>query len=620
MSELCSPAKADDLDTSARSIVPNDGESQEHVSQAIRYQMILHQLKNTPKFTAKWFGLKEEEMQFRSHSSIIALYNSSKGGEFDDVHVDKANVEESGDQHLRNTSTNHPFPPRGEHPPDTSTSEQPAKYYVNGKEDSILNEIASSTPSPETNSKEWIACTGHMKSPPIKVLCNRDAGDDPVVKKITGLLAAEDVHDEHPPVPFISNVPTFKDGTTPKVKAGIETMGSADYQGLPIPICVRFADTATHDKLSQARKRKELKSEESASSKVLPAPALPPPTDYLNHQDEAFPNPGVAQQSKTICPEVNKVFGLHLSPPLAQGSSNLAMADTNMLSQSLPNEHAQEQEDQAAASIHALQPNILNGNQPLINPEVSHQPRSVHASVNINYGLHTFPPATQGTSSLSGEASNVLSQALPNECVHEEEDQEDMVFIAEAFLVPENVPEEGLNAEVTELVERDPNLVSFRKYHVCMLTACIASFVIALGISLPIYFFVYRPSSSESIGRKQSESHYFSPSSQPSFVQPSSQPSLSIRDQIERHVLQRHAVFDGYREMALDWIMNEDKLQLGASDSNLFQRYILVLLWYEFMSDAVVDWLSEENECEWPGVECTESSFVNKLDLCEFTS
>jgi hypothetical protein len=279
----------------------------------------------------------------------------------------------------------------------------------------------------------------------------------------------------------------------------------------------------------------------------------------------------------------------------------------------------QEQEDPAAPSTHALEPNILNGNQPLLNPEVGHQARSVRASVDINYGLHTFPPATQGTSSLPGEASNALSQSLPNERVHEEEGQVDMIFIPEAFLVEANVPEEGLFAEVAELVEPDQNLVSFRKCHVGMLATCVASFAIALGIGLPLYFLVIRPSTSESIGRKQNKSPFF-PSSQPSFAQPSSQPSLSIRDQIGKYVLQRNVGFDRNRERALEWIMNEDKLRLNASDPNLYQRYILVLLCYEFMSDVIVDWLSEENECEWPGVKCTDNRFVNKLDLGEYTS
>jgi hypothetical protein len=132
--------------------------------------------------------------------------------------------------------------------------------------------------------------------------------------------------------------------------------------------------------------------------------------------------------------------------------------------------------------------------------------------------------------------------------------------------------------------------------------------------------FVIRPSTGESTGKKESESQSFLPSSQPSFAQQSSQPSLSIRDQIGKNVLQRNVGFYGNHERALNWIMNKDKLRLNASDPNLYQRYILMLIWYEFMSDAVVDWLSEENECKWPGVACTDNSFVDKLDLGECTT
>jgi hypothetical protein len=146
--------------------------------------------------------------------------------------------------------------------------------------------------------------------------------------------------------------------------------------------------------------------------------------------------------------------------------------------------------------------------------------------------------------------------------------------------------------------------VSLKKRHACLLSVFITAVVIALAIGLAV---------------KNNR--------QPPFVQSPNQPSLTIRSRIEKNVLERNATFDNNDKnllLALYWITNIDKFQLHATDPSLYQRFVLVLLSYAFRSDAssdgIVGWLSEENECEWPGVECNNSSFVNKLDLGECTS
>ena len=61
MTKSHSRVKADDPDISPAS----DGEKQANVSR--RYQVVLQQLDDGPKFTREWFRLKEEELELRSH-------------------------------------------------------------------------------------------------------------------------------------------------------------------------------------------------------------------------------------------------------------------------------------------------------------------------------------------------------------------------------------------------------------------------------------------------------------------------------------------------------------------------------------------------------------------------
>jgi hypothetical protein len=116
-----------------------------------------------------------------------------------------------------------------------------------------------------------------------------------------------------------------------------------------------------------------------------------------------------------------------------------------------------------------------------------------------------------------------------------------------------------------------------------------------------------------------------------------------IRQMIEDNVLERNATFIDMKEadsryLALDWIVNEDRLQLTVTDPNLLQRYILAVLAFSFdliswecgmvkdldscnITDNYGDyslWLSRTDECAWYGVECDNSGVVTGLDLCKF--
>lgn len=83
----------------------------------------------------------------------------------------------------------------------------------------------------------------------------------------------------------------------------------------------------------------------------------------------------------------------------------------------------------------------------------------------------------------------------------------------------------------------------------------------------------------------------------------------SIINEIEAHILCWGEKFSALPEndsqnIALDWLLHDDQMQLKLSDSNLNQRYILALLAYEWGHNfkASVNWLSDINECKWYGV------------------
>lgn len=155
--------------------------------------------------------------------------------------------------------------------------------------------------------------------------------------------------------------------------------------------------------------------------------------------------------------------------------------------------------------------------------------------------------------------------------------------------------------------------MSLKKCHALVISALIAATVIALG--LMIYYTRQNSSAIESL----EESLSFPPSLRPSFFPLLSQRSLSIRNKIEKNVLQRNVTFDEIeatdsRVLSLNCITDKDQAKLLETDTNLFQRYILVLLAFDFSNPG---WLSFSNECNWVGVECNIHGHVVKLESSE---
>ncbi|KAL7479723.1 hypothetical protein ACHAW6_005450 [Cyclotella cf. meneghiniana] len=260
----------------------------------------------------------------------------------------------------------------------------------------------------------------------------------------------------------------------------------------------------------------------------------------------------------------------------------------------------------------------MNQGQLFLNDDVVQQ-SFMRPVVAVNYGQFSPPPVSETDSIHPRASADVLSQAGPNESVLEEEVREDVIEIPEAFLVDENAPEDNPHVGVAELVEPDRNTLLLKKRHACLISILFTAIVITFGVTF--YFRRSKPpsnvTSETTVIFPPSQKPTLLPlSSQPSFLQP----SLSIKYAIEKNVLQRNLIFDGMedtnaRVLALDWINNKDPMELDASASNLFQRYILVLLDYE----SNIGWLSDVNpndtECKWLGVVCDKDGNVIELEL-----
>jgi hypothetical protein len=130
-------------------------------------------------------------------------------------------------------------------------------------------------------------------------------------------------------------------------------------------------------------------------------------------------------------------------------------------------------------------------------------------------------------------------------------------------------------------------------------------------------------------------------------MMPTKHRQARIRQVIEdNNIIERNATFNDMKDadpryLALDWIVNEDRLQLTSfTESKLLQRSILAILAFSFdlvswecgmvedpdfcnitndFGDYAL-WLSFMDECTWYGVECNDDGVVTGLDLCQYRS
>jgi hypothetical protein len=217
------------------------------------------------------------------------------------------------------------------------------------------------------------------------------------------------------------------------------------------------------------------------------------------------------------------------------------------------------------------------------------------------------------------QVAEAASETLPAHQEHKEE--EEVVAIPEAFLVIEEERVQIPFAEA-ELIRQSELVNPHRQSSVAtcnsrLLSILIMALVIALAIAIGLSIkFKSDNKSASLLDTKPSIVQSSTPSLQPSNIQPSIQRSQSIEIDIEMNVLQRNASFDQMdptdaRVKALEWIIENDGLNLDAADQHLHQRYILALLHFE-LSFPMQSWL---HECLWKGVSCDDYSNVIKLDL-----
>jgi hypothetical protein len=112
------------------------------------------------------------------------------------------------------------------------------------------------------------------------------------------------------------------------------------------------------------------------------------------------------------------------------------------------------------------------------------------------------------------------------------------------------------------------------------------------------------------------------PPQQTSMTTVGPQETQTVEEIIEADVLSRGNKFSELslqdsRRLALDWLLNEDLMQVTSTDFNLSQRYILALLAFEFwtMFQLSMNWLSNKNECSWDGITCNEGQGVIEIIL-----
>ena len=79
---------------------------------------------------------------------------------------------------------------------------------------------------------------------------------------------------------------------------------------------------------------------------------------------------------------------------------------------------------------------------------------------------------------------------------------------------------------------------------------------------------------------------------------------------------------DSPQEEAYEWLISEGNLSINADSPNLFQRYVLALLYFEMDGDSwpYRNWLSKKkSECNFPGVGCNDNSEVISITLGKTT-
>eukprot|EP00804_Cyclotella_cryptica_P009252 CCRYP_016765-RC/>CCRYP_016765-RC protein AED:0.01 eAED:0.01 QI:157/1/1/1/0/0.5/2/1423/611 len=565
-----------DIGTSAA----NDVVSECETRPAARYHIVLQLLVNAPKFTDELFRLKEEELNLRSrpdieessYAGLVADGSKVVEGEKVDVaHVSETNGDEiSTLENVRQAvSRSDDRPLRAQVPCDSRSKHEAANIGSDDPKAHNPNVIAS----------DLVASSSKGSAKIESDLSNADEGKG-------SIGVAGQSHSHSTDVPRYHKLEGMLESTHSNACIGIETaevvMGNTCDESPPAPFSLHCHTCEDGQKTKN-----------NAGMVTLPS---------INNQGP--------------------------SPPLSVHLADAAI--TEKLSR--VGAASRVKSDESAGSV-VQPPSMPESKHPklekaLPSPAVR-QASATHPEVNIDYGLHSSPRVIQRYGDTPSESIDVPSQTMPNDHIQEEEGREDVIMIPEAFRVVANAPVELADVEVAELIESDRSTFQLKKRDACIASILFAAIAIALGVTVSLTRDASPPvdRAEPTIILSPSLKPTFlpPPSMQPSSIQPSSQPSLSIKDATERNVLQRNVTFDmmddtNARVLALDWINSKDKMMLVASDENLFQRYILVLLALEYSN---LGWLSDaksdDNECYWLGVECDKGGHAIKLKLGDYS-
>jgi hypothetical protein len=170
-----------------------------------------------------------------------------------------------------------------------------------------------------------------------------------------------------------------------------------------------------------------------------------------------------------------------------------------------------------------------------------------------------------------------------------------------SITVPDSTPAHNTSSQVvqTQATRKCPSVHAKKKLYLGLLL--VLTILVAGGIAL--YFWSkHQPKNVKNVIKDEAREN-------------------SVSQDIEANVLPRGAKFSKLpntdsRKLALEWLLHDDPMQLDASDSNLYQRFILALLAFE--SGGPDDWLSDGDECRWNGVSCDDGGKVIELNLGKF--
>lgn len=559
------PSNPDDLanDMLAANTATSGGESRA----SARYQAVLPLLNETPKITDEWFRLKEEEIQLRGHPDIkkssctdlvIDSREVAEAGEVDDLHVDQPNDDKKisssdFDRFLMENDIKHLS--RGQFPDEERISQHATQIGADDPKDYNLTVLTCDLPVPPC---AWSTMNESDSLDPNK------SKDETEIMRHLESTQSDVPHNRD----FVDNL------QPPRLNAGINaaicTLAIEDDESPPVPLRLR----------SHTQQDKQ----------------------YLKEK-AGFATP---QSTHDMNPCLPLTYSIHFADAAVIKISSQIDSEASIQSKQLT--HSID-ETLAAPAVELDYP---KKDKAILKQAVAQESRT-QTEVEINYDLHDATHFHQEPSHLSLATSNGLSQPDPSELVQEEEENENVILIPEAFLVEANAPGEAARIEVAELIEPDQSIISLKKRYAFMVIVLIAASAIAVGIALN---FRKGDRVSSDIAKATST---FLPSSRPIFVMPSLQPSLSRRYEIEKTFRQQNITFDEMdttddRLLALNWIIDKDPLKLNASSSNLVQRFILALLANAFSN---LDWLSDSNECQWFGVECDNYGYIIGLNLSE---